>query len=208
MTKKEKILFTALDLFNKNGSDHISTNHIAKAAEISPGNLYYHFSNKKEIIRNLLEIMIKEYDMIFDIDINNENKDNIIEQLLFDDTELIVKYRFFYNEIHMLFAEDEVLKKMYIENQEKKEKILFDILKHLQDADIIDKKLSDRTMHNIINFVWNFENFRIFRLELQGKEVHSPEDFDKEEIKLERIISVYGFLTEKGKAHFVDKDYF
>ena len=55
MSTREKILDTALALFNKEGTAAISTNHIAEAAGISPGNLYYHFRNKEEVIRELFE---------------------------------------------------------------------------------------------------------------------------------------------------------
>ncbi len=40
---KQAILTTAIDLFNDKGTAAVSTNHIAEAMGISPGNLYYHF---------------------------------------------------------------------------------------------------------------------------------------------------------------------
>ena len=51
MKTKDKIIATAIDLFNIHGTKAISTNHIAKEMGISPGNLYYHFRSKNDIIR-------------------------------------------------------------------------------------------------------------------------------------------------------------
>ena len=53
MTTKDKIIATAIDLFNIHGTKAISTNHIAKEMGISPGNLYYHFRSKNDIIRSI-----------------------------------------------------------------------------------------------------------------------------------------------------------
>lgn len=50
MKTKDRILLASLDAFSTEGVGQISTNHIADIMDISPGNLYYHFQSKGEII--------------------------------------------------------------------------------------------------------------------------------------------------------------
>ncbi len=50
---KQRILDAALTLFNQLGTPNASTNHIALELEISPGNLYYHYPNKEQLIEQL-----------------------------------------------------------------------------------------------------------------------------------------------------------
>jgi AcrR family transcriptional regulator len=53
MKTKQRIIETARQMFNRRGVPNVSTNHIAEQLEISPGNLYYHYKSREEIVDHL-----------------------------------------------------------------------------------------------------------------------------------------------------------
>lgn len=111
MPTKQKILDSALALFNATNTQAATTNHIAKAAGISPGNLHYHYKNREQIIRRLYEQMLSESTLLV-----QDLPKSIVE--LFEHqkvmSRILWKYRFFYRELLFLLSRDPVLKERYI----------------------------------------------------------------------------------------------
>jgi len=113
MSRKEAILEAALKLFNETNTQSATTNHIAKAMGISPGNLHYHYKNREEIVRLLYKRLREEAFLGF------EELPRTIQELQGHEKLLIAlqwKYRFFFKEMLFLFSRDSVLEEMYIKD--------------------------------------------------------------------------------------------
>lgn len=116
MTSKtiDRILDTALNLFNEQGSGAVSTNHIAEAAGISPGNLYYHFRNKEAIIRALFERLFHLWDVELVLPSDHLPTLEDVTQLVKVNFEIMWQYRFVYRELVALLRQDSALHERYI----------------------------------------------------------------------------------------------
>lgn len=127
MKTKERILDVSVELFNKNGVVAITTNHIAKAMNISPGNLYFHYDNKEEIIQELFRRMCKETYKIWST--KHISKMSPV-QFVEENFEIYWKYRFFHREMYALRRKDPSLAKMWKNHMDKMLKLMKVLYRH------------------------------------------------------------------------------
>src|ERR671912_242271 len=102
MSTRERIIDTASELFNAEGTATVSTNHIAKAAGISPGNLYYHFRNKEEIIRAIYARLRPIWETASALPANRPPTVADLRRILANHARVVWAYRFYYRELPAL----------------------------------------------------------------------------------------------------------
>lgn len=167
------IVETARTLFNEYGATTITTNHIARAAAISPGNLYYHFRNKEEIIRMLFRDISESFDALW-MEMGIIPSVSELALILKKTYRLYYDYRFFYMEIATLIAADDVLKSDYQETRKKRFSQQRDFFSSMSSLGIIKGLESEQDIHSALTISWIISDFWITYLFLSDTPV-SPE---------------------------------
>ena len=83
MKTAQRILITALDIFNQQGENNVSSVEIAMELDISPGNLYYHFKGKEVIVLELFELYQEQLRTILDAPNNQDDTSLSIEDFFY-----------------------------------------------------------------------------------------------------------------------------
>lgn len=110
---KTHILEAAIRLWNDQGTASVSTNHIARRAGISPGNLYYHFQNKEEIIRATLERIDEAFGKVWELPAGRTVTLSDFQVAIERAMALQWEYRFFFRELVALIRRDPQLGRRY-----------------------------------------------------------------------------------------------
>lgn len=106
---RERILELSLRLFNEFGEPNITTTVIAEEMNISPGNLYYHFRNKDDIVNSLFAQFEAEIGRM--LSVPDGRRPNIEDVWLYLHLmfELVWRYRFFYRDLSDLLSRNRKL---------------------------------------------------------------------------------------------------
>jgi AcrR family transcriptional regulator len=172
MSTREKILDTALTLFNKDGTAAVSTNHIADAAGISPGNLYYHFRNKEEIIRALFERLFTATDMGFDLPADTTPGMDDLQEYVRTIYKILWQYRFAYRELVALLRSDPELRSRFLSVRKRGFEGFHQLFNAFVSVGILRAPETAETIDNLAEITWMITEFWLNSLELSGKAVN------------------------------------
>ena len=133
MKTKDRIIDTALRLFNEEGEPNVTTNHIADEMDISPGNLYYHFRSKDDIIWQIFLNYEKKINQVLnqkDVDYTSMEDMWFYLHMVF---EVIAEYRFLYRNLIQLMNRIEFLKRHFRHILALKSQTALDIMTNLSE---------------------------------------------------------------------------
>ncbi|HIF9063837.1 TPA: TetR/AcrR family transcriptional regulator [Photobacterium damselae] len=203
MKTRDRILAVSLDLFNRHGVSQVSTLIIATEMGISPGNLYYHFRGKEEIISTMISDLQHAITQL-SVEYPNQVKE-------FDDywpfmhtvMALFTHYRFLFRNLDNLNSQDQQMRRKIRSLVLKLRQITTDMINHLIELEKIrcDKQTVPLLADNLLLVSLNWLNYQTL---LDDK--YSDEELIRTGVL--RIISLLEpYLTENAQSpYFTHQD--
>ena len=204
MKTRDKIIETAIQLFNEQGTKGVTTNHIAAAVGISPGNLYYHFRNKEDIIRAIFEQMdaygLEQYQLV--LDTFQPGTLETMEQTFAMIQAYNWRYRFFKRELTALIMNDPLLKDRFLHTH----RTMLTVIRQSNDCSVATgtlKPMPEKEMALFSEEIWLVALFWLNYLEVGGEEVN--DETLRRGIDLLRNM-VRPHLTKKALAELAQRE--
>lgn len=198
MKTRDRIIAAAIDLFNAQGTKGVTTNHIAAAVGISPGNLYYHFRNKEDILRAIFEQMdsygLEQYQAIGAA--APPGTLEAMERTFVMIQEYNWRYRFFKRELTALLMDDSLLRERFRRTHRQMLAIVRQSNECAVAAGVL-KPMTDREMSLFTETIWMVALFWLNYLEVGGEEVNEA-TLGRGIDLLRQLIAPY--LTERART--------
>lgn len=200
MNTDERILNTALRLFNARGTARVSTNHIAAALSISPGNLYYHYLNKEEIVRALFKRLVAEWQAIYALPPDRAPMLKDLEAMLRGNFQTLWRYRFFYREMLALTQRDPRLLARYREVRSQGFANFARLFEAFAKSGVLRKPERPQALRELAQVCWLVGDFWMAFAELGGDKV-SPRKLDEGIALLKVVLRPYLQSEERRQRH-------
>jgi AcrR family transcriptional regulator len=186
-TTKDRILEAALNLFNERGTDNVTTNHIAEALGMSPGNLYYHYRNKAEIVRALFARIQAEWAVNYAVPPATMPSIPMMEAMVAGNFDIQARYRFFFRDLTLLLNADPDLAALYRANREQgigNTKFLVNLFASVG----VVNPMSDEELDDLAQLLWLVGDFWLVFKDTGGAEF-SPADKEQGIRMFRRLIT-------------------
>jgi AcrR family transcriptional regulator len=160
----ERILEVTLELFNRFGEPNVSTTLISAELSISPGNLYYHYPAKDELINSLFD----RYELGLNELLNaSDGVRNVEDAWFFMHSlfELIWGYRFLYRDLNDLLSKNRRLETSFqtvLKNKTRSVKTLLDGMSRANTISIDSREVeaTATSMVVVLTYWLSFEYVR------------------------------------------------
>jgi AcrR family transcriptional regulator len=175
MNTRDRILDAALRLFNQSGTAAVSTNHIADALGISPGNLYYHFRNKEAIIRELFEQQYAHWDAMYSLPSDRMPTLDDMWRMVNNTFPVSWDYRFIYRELIALLRRDDELSRRWVEVRARGFDGFRQLIEVFAAAGVLRSPNDPEVVTRLAELIWMINEFWLASVEVSGQAVDAAQ---------------------------------
>jgi TetR/AcrR family transcriptional repressor of uid operon len=193
---RKRILDAARRLFNDRGTAAASTNYIAAEAGISPGNLYYHFRDKHDIIRALHAQYAAAHEDRWEPSPDPAENLARLGDNLAAGMALAFRYRFFEREALALLRADPQLRATYRQVYQRRLGQWVAFGEHLVAQGLLLPPRPPRTLYDLAVAVWLIAGSWIPFLDLTGDPADPRQVAGGADLVL---VALDPYLTAKGR---------
>lgn len=196
---REKIMLTAIDLFNQKGVTNVSTVKLSGKLHISPGNLYYYFDNKEHLIRDIWQEMLapKINDLFYQEDL--ETKEEGLMEFFLQLSHYIYSFRFFYLELPAVLNNDPELKNLYKERSIKLMQRMEQLIQGWSENGIMQPEISPIAKNLLVQNCWTLSQVGIIYTNMLNEDASSKEVYESIIQRLYALLRPYFSDTSHEK---------
>jgi len=154
LNNRSRVLETCRLLMNEEGAQAIGTTRLCEELKISPGNLYYHFKNKEEIVRALFGELERDFRLAFGTEPNASLSPKVFADYYIRTLDVAYDYRFFFSGLLHLLRQDAVLTTSYLSLQAWALKELENVAARAIDEGHLQIPHSDKRCRSIAMNTW------------------------------------------------------
>jgi AcrR family transcriptional regulator len=139
----ERIVASALGLFNRFGEPNVAATMVAADLGISPGNLYYHYPGKEDIVNHLFGQYLNDLQALLPAsqDVKDLEDAWFFMHSLF---ELVWRYRFLYRDLNDLLSKYRQLEQQVKQVLADKHAAFLALLKRMGDQGLLTQNATER----------------------------------------------------------------
>jgi AcrR family transcriptional regulator len=197
---QQRIVDSAVRLFNEHGTAAVSTNRIAETCGLSKGNLHYHFRNKREIIQHVYGEIVDEMNADWRTDPQHPTLHHMAAMFA-RQAILSYTYRFFYREMHALLRCDPLLMQRHRENWARRVPVLEAFFLALSHAGVLNLCGNRVLIRSLVQSTWIIADNWLNSVEFLGREISTDSIMSGYEL----ILDIFRPYLASGENTIIDE---
>ncbi|MFD1552882.1 hypothetical protein DNU06_08040 [Putridiphycobacter roseus] len=196
---REKIVDTALDLFNAQGLAKVTLRTIAKKMNISQGNLNYHYKKREDIIVALYHSLVADMNKSMAAIGRGKVDLKLMKQLSKAMMHNAYRYRFFFIDFAQIMRDNDPIRKDYNELLVLRKMQFNALFNRMMEEGVLRPEKLPNEYDNLYKRVQVFTDFWMTSVEIERTLLEKKLI---EEYLVIMMQSIYPYLTEKGCAEY------